>query len=162
MVLVRRLLWLLAIPLAALGWWAYHRGNVAPQVPFARVVRETLVSTLPTNGKVEPIEWAAVRAEQAGAVSEVPVREGQTVGQGAPLAVLSDTGLAAGLEAAQARAAQARAEVATIDAGGKQLELTTLATWRVCGWKRNTTRKNTLRCTAWPKNRLPRRWKWMR
>ena len=72
---MRKLWWLLPIPLAALGWWAYHRNNDAPQVPFAKVIRETLVSTLPTNGKVEPIEWQAVRAEQAGLVSKVPSRK---------------------------------------------------------------------------------------
>jgi len=123
---VKKLLWLFAIPLAALGWWAYHRNNVAPQVAFAKVVRETLISTLPTNGKVEPIEWVAVRVEQAGLVSKVSVHEGQTVGQGGPLAILSDSGLTADLDAAEARAAQARADLATIEAGGKPVELTTI------------------------------------
>lgn len=123
---VKKLLWLLPIALAAFGWWAYHRNNDAPRVPFAKVVRETLVSTLPTNGKVEPIEWQAVRAEQAGLVSKTPVQEGQTVSRGAPLAILSDTGLQADLDAAESRVAQARADLAIIDAGGKQLELTTI------------------------------------
>lgn len=123
---MKKLLWLFAIPLAVVGWWAYHRSNYAPQVPFARVVRETLVSTLPTNGKVEPIEWQAVRVEQAGLVNKVPVQDGQMVSQGAPLAMLSDTGLQADLDAAEARAAQARADLATIEGGGKQLELTTI------------------------------------
>jgi HlyD family secretion protein len=125
-VIVKKFLWLFAIPLAALGWWAYHRNNDVPQVPFAKVIRETLVSTLPTNGKVEPIVWQAVRAEQPGLVSKVPVQDGQTVSQGAPLAILSDTGLQADLDSADARVAEARAELATIDAGGKQLELTTI------------------------------------
>jgi HlyD family secretion protein len=123
---VKKLLWLFAIPLAAVGWWAYHRNNDAPQVPFAKVIRETLVSTLPTNGKVEPIEWQSVRVEQAGLVNKVPVQEGQPVSQGAPLAILSDTGLQADLDAAEAHLAQTRADLATIDAGGKQLELTTI------------------------------------
>lgn len=126
MVLVKKLLWLAPVALAVFGWWAYHRNNDAPQVPFAKVVRETLVSTLPTNGKVEPIEWQAVRVEQAGLVSKVPVQEGQVVSQGTPLAILSGTGLQADLDAAAARVAQARAELATIDAGGKQLELTAI------------------------------------
>jgi HlyD family secretion protein len=123
---VNKLLWLLPIPLAALGWWAYHRNNDSPQVPFAKVVRETLVSTLPTNGKVEPIVWQAVRVEQAGLAIKTPVREGQTVSAGAPLAILSDTGLQADLEAAASRVVQAQADLATIDAGGKQLELTSI------------------------------------
>ncbi len=123
---VKRLLWLLAIPVAALGWWAYQRDHRAPEIPFAKVVRETLVSTLPTNGKVEPIEWQSVRVEQGGLVSKVPVQDGQAVNAGAALAVMSDTGLQADLEAAQARAAQARADLAVLDAGGKQLELTSI------------------------------------
>ena len=123
---MKKLWLLLPILLAALGWWAYRRKNDPPQVPFAKVIRETLVSTLPTNGKVEPIEWQAVRVEQAGLVSKVPVQEGQAVSQGDVLATLSETGLQADLEAAEARAAQAQADLATIEAGGKQIELTTI------------------------------------
>ena len=123
---MKKLWLLLPILLAALGWWAYRRKNDPPQVPFAKVIRETLVSTLPTNGKVEPIEWQAVRVEQAGLVSKVPVQEGQAVSQGDVLATLSETGLQADLEAAGARAAQAQADLATIEAGGKQIELTTI------------------------------------
>jgi len=124
---VKKLLWLLVIPLALVGWWAYHRNSEAPQIPFAKVIRETLVSTLPTNGKVEPVEWQAVRAEEAGLVSKTPVEEGQAVAQGAPLAILSGASLQAELDDAEARLAQARADLAVVDAGGKQLELTTIA-----------------------------------
>lgn len=125
---MKKWLLLLLIPVAVLGWWAYRSKTEAPQVPFSRVVRETLISSLPTNGKVEPNRWQAVRVEQAGVVAKVPVQEGQVVGEGATLAVMSDTGLQADLEAAQARVAQARAELATIEAGGKQLELTNIET----------------------------------
>jgi len=123
---VKRFLWLFAIPLALLAWLVYHRSNQEPQVPVAKVIRETLVSTLPTNGKIEPIEWQAVRVEKAGLIVKVPVQEGQMVSVGAPLAILSDTGLQADLDAAQARVAQARADLGVIDQGGKQLELTTI------------------------------------
>ena len=107
---MKKLWLLLPILLVALGWWAYRRKNDPPQVPFTKVIRETLVSTLPTNGKVEPIAWQAVRVEQAGLVSKVPVQEGQAVSQGDVLATLSETGLQADLEAAEARAAQAQAD----------------------------------------------------
>ncbi len=123
---MKKLWLLLPILLIALGWWAYHRKNDPPQVPFAKVIRETLVSTLPTNGKVEPIEWQAVRVEHAGLVSKVPVQEGQAVSQGDVLATMSDTGLQADLDTAEARVAQAQADLATIEAGGKQIELTTI------------------------------------
>lgn len=123
---MKRFLWLFAIPLALLAWLVYHRSNQEPQVPVAKVIRETLVSTLPTNGKIEPIEWQAVRVEKAGLIVKVPVQEGQMVSVGAPLAILSDTGLQADLDAAQARVAQARADLGVIDQGGKRLELTTI------------------------------------
>jgi HlyD family secretion protein len=124
--LVKKLLWLLPVALAALGWRAYYRGHDAVQVPFAKVIRETLTSTLPTNGKAEPIAWESVRVEQAGLVSKVPVQEGQAVRQGAPLAIMSDTGLEADLDAARARVAQAQADLATIESGGKRGELTNI------------------------------------
>ena len=40
--------------------WAVLRTNDAPKATFARAHRQTLISTLPTNGKVEPIESEAV------------------------------------------------------------------------------------------------------
>jgi len=123
---LKKSLTLLLISLALAGWWLYHRQTEAPQAPFTRVKRETLVSSLPTNGKVEPIRWQAVRVEQAGIVSKTPVQEGQLVAEGATLAVLTATGLQADLDAAQARVAQARAELSSIHAGGKPLELTNI------------------------------------
>jgi HlyD family secretion protein len=123
---LKKSLLLLLIPLAALAWWAVHRGNEPPQVPFSKVVRETLTSTLPTNGKVEPIRWEQVRVEQAGIVAKVPVQQGQVVSQGAPLAIMRDTGLQADVDAAEARLAQARADLATLESGGKHLELTNI------------------------------------
>src|SRR5262249_4120356 len=95
----------------------------APQVPVAKVKRETLISTLPTNGKVEPIEWQTVRPEAEGLVEKVPVQEGQFAAKGALVAQLSQAGLAADLTAAQARVAQAQADLATLEAGGRSAEL---------------------------------------
>jgi HlyD family secretion protein len=120
---LKKLLPLLFILLAGIAWWVWHKKNEAPQIPFAKVKRETLISTLSTNGKVEPIEWQAVRAENEGLVEKVPVQEGQFVAKGALLAQLSQSGLAASLAAAEARVAQAQAEIAILDAGGKSAEL---------------------------------------
>ena len=41
--------------------WAVLRTKDAAHATFARAHRQTLISTLPTNGKVEPFEWRAVR-----------------------------------------------------------------------------------------------------
>jgi HlyD family secretion protein len=122
--LKRLLLLLLLIPLAVVAWWAARVKSRPPEAPFAKVARETLISTLPTNGKVEPIEWAEVRAEAAGLVRTVAVQEGRTVEKGGVVATLAVTGLEAEIAAAEARLAQARAELAVVEAGGKSAELT--------------------------------------
>ncbi|MEX2261134.1 MAG: efflux RND transporter periplasmic adaptor subunit [Bryobacteraceae bacterium] len=96
----------------------------APEVPFARVQREELVSTLNTNGRVEPSEWAVVRAEESGVVARVPVSAGRIVAKGTVLAELRAVELRAELAGAEARVAQARAELETMERGGSSAELT--------------------------------------
>lgn len=116
--------WLLLLPLvaAAVIAWGIVRKNAPLQVNFARVRRQTLVSTLPTNGKVEPIEWQAVRSVAAGLVSRVPVQEGQSVARGAILAELTDPGLQADVDAAQAKVDEARVNLAALESGGRPSE----------------------------------------
>jgi HlyD family secretion protein len=118
------LLLLALIPLVALIIWVVQRRTEDPRVPFARVRRETLVSTLSTNGKAEPFEWQTVCAEAAGPVERVPVQEGQTVAKGSVLAILSNPSKRADIDAAEARVAEARANLAIIEGGGKPAELT--------------------------------------
>ncbi len=120
---MKRLLLLLLIPLALLIWWGFHTSRRPPEVPFAKAQRETLVSTLPTNGRVEPIEWSAAHADTAGIVASVHVREGERVARGAPLARLDDAGLQSEIRAAEARVAQAHAELARLEGGGPAAEL---------------------------------------
>jgi HlyD family secretion protein len=120
---LKRLLLLLLIPIVLLVWWGFHLRGRPTEIPFAKAQRETLVSTLPTNGTVEPVEWGAARADAAGLVETVRAREGETVQKGAILATLTDTGLGAEIRAAEARVAQARAELAVLEAGGRGAEL---------------------------------------
>ena len=80
------LLFVLVAGVAAVIVWGVLRKSDPPKVSFARVRRQTLVSTLPTNGKVEPSVWQAVRAETGGVVSRAPVEDGQPVATGAVLA----------------------------------------------------------------------------
>lgn len=117
--------WLFALPLiaAAVIAWGIVRKNAPPEVSFARVRRQTLVSTLPTNGKAEPIEWQAVRAAATGLVSRVPVQEGESVQRGAVLAELTDPALQADIEAAEAKVAEARVSLSALEAGGKPSEI---------------------------------------
>ena len=115
---------LLLAGVAAVIVWGVLRKGDPPKVSFARVKRQTLVSTLPTNGKVEPWLWQAVRAETGGVVSSAPVEDGQTVAAGAVMAGITDAALQAETDAAQAKLNEARANLATQEAGGKPAEFT--------------------------------------
>jgi HlyD family secretion protein len=116
------LLALLALVAVVIGW-GILRKNAPPRVNFTRVRRQALVSILPTNGKVEPYRWQAVRAESAALVATVDVHEGQNVAKGAVLATLSDPSLQADIEAAEAKLAEARAGLAALEEGGRPSEL---------------------------------------
>jgi HlyD family secretion protein len=121
---LKKVLFLLLIVVAAVIGWGVLRKSEPPRVPFARVKRQTLVSTLPTNGKVEPFEWQAIRAETAGVVRKLDVREGQAVAAGQAVASLVDPALESEVDAAQAKLAEARAGVAALEAGGRPVDLT--------------------------------------
>ena len=120
--MLKRLL-LILVPVALVAaWWLSRRGDV-PEVSFTRTSRETLISTLNTNGKVEPIEWSAIRSETAGAVDKVNVVKGQAVATGQLLVEL-DAGQTRGeLASAQAKIAQANAERQVLSGGGRSTEI---------------------------------------
>ncbi|MGE5645870.1 MAG: efflux RND transporter periplasmic adaptor subunit [Acidobacteriota bacterium] len=115
---LRLLLLLLALLVAAFALWLYRRNTAPPEVEFAQVARETLVSTLPTNGKVEPSDWVSVRAERAGIVERVDVQRGQTVARGALIAELDARDERADVSSAEAAVSQAKAQLQTIEQGG--------------------------------------------
>ncbi len=115
-------LWIVA-GIVALVLLALLRKHEPPQVPVTRVKRQTLVSNLPTNGKIEPLEWRAVRAEASGLISAVPVKEGQNVPAGAVIARISQPGAMEDLAGAEARASQSRSELDTLRHGGKSEQL---------------------------------------
>ncbi len=120
---------LLLLPVLVIGvlaWWLYQRGNAPLEVPFSRVVRETLVSTLSTNGKVEPVEWVSVNAVRSGVVDSVPVHRGSRVARGEVLAELGASEAKSELDDAEARLAQARADLQEIQRGGRALDMAAL------------------------------------
>jgi HlyD family secretion protein len=121
---LKKLLFLLLVVAAAVIAWGVLRKSEPPRVPFARVKRQTLVSTLPTNGKVEPFEWQAIRVETAGVIRKLDVREGQAVAAGQPIAAISDPSLESEVETAQAKLAEARAGLSALQAGGRPVDLT--------------------------------------
>jgi HlyD family secretion protein len=118
--LLSYLLLILAACAAAIA--ILHKG-APPQVKFTRVKRQTLISSVPTNGKVEPYRWQAVRAEAAGLVSRVPVQNGSRVAEGALLAELTDPEVQASIDSASARVSEARANLQLLKSGGRSAEL---------------------------------------
>src|SRR5215469_18062983 len=98
------------------------RRNTGPKINFIRVQRSTLVSTLLTNGKVEPFEWQSIRTERSGIIASVAVHDGQTVHKNEVIATISDPSLEAELEAGEARVAEARANLSALESGGKPAE----------------------------------------
>ena len=117
--------WLLALlaVAAAVVAWGVLRKTSPPKVAFTRVRRTTLISTLPTNGKVEPFDWQPIRAERAGILSRVSIRDGQAVAKGEAIASIADPSLQADIQAGEARVAEARANLAALESGGKPAEL---------------------------------------
>jgi len=108
---------------AAVVGWGVLRKHSPPKVNFTQVKRTTLISNLPTNGKVEPFEWQGIRAERAGIVSSVSVRDGQAVRKDEVIAALSDPSLQADIQGAEAREAEARANLSALEMGGRPAEL---------------------------------------
>lgn len=107
---------------AALALWFYVHRAESPVIPFAKAVRGTIENTLSTNGKVEPVDFIEVRVETAGLVNRLLVHAGDNVRKGQVLAQLSEPGLQQELDVAEAREAQARAELNTLQSGGRSAE----------------------------------------
>lgn len=116
----------LLLPIGALVIWVFARKTELPRVPFAKATRETISNTLSTNGKVEPIEYVDVRVQEPGLVKRVLVHNGDTVREGQVLAELSQSGLTEDLAAAEAREAQARADLQGYTSGGRTSDVAEL------------------------------------
>jgi HlyD family secretion protein len=127
---VRLRVWILLLVLAAGGvliWALIQLKSRPPEVQFARATRETIHSSIVTNGRVDPIEWAAARAERAGPVGRIMVQRGETVVQDQPLVEIDSADARAALAAAEARIAQARADMDVIHRGGRATDLAEVA-----------------------------------
>ncbi len=121
--MIRKSVAALAALVAILLIWSLARRSSPPEVRFLRVSRQTLVSTIQTNGKVEPITWASARAAVAGTVEHVFIERGQFVRQGDPLVQLDSRQAEADLAAATARMNEARAELQLLHSGGRPAQL---------------------------------------
>jgi HlyD family secretion protein len=120
----RAFLWLAALVCAGLLTWGLLKWKKQPpEVQFVRVTRQTIHSSVPTNGKVEPIEWAIAHAERAGPVEKILIQRSQNVAKDQPLVELDSTEARGNLLAAQARIAQAKADLEVIARGGRSTDL---------------------------------------
>lgn len=125
---MRKYWWLLLLPaLLLLGWWAFSRTGSAPVIHASTARRASIASIVPTNGKVEPAEWSAARAETSGVVRTIRVRQGQNVQAGDTLVTLDTTSANADLAAALAREQESQAELNTLGQGGKAAKVADLA-----------------------------------
>lgn len=120
---MKKLLLLLLLAVAGVVAWGILRKNEPPRITFAPVKRQTLVSTLPTNGKVEPFEWQSVHAETEGPIDKLELREGDPVAKGAPFAVMGIPALQSEIEAAEARRNEARAALSAVEAGARPADV---------------------------------------
>jgi len=113
---------ILLVGAAAIVIWAAMKKAAPPDVNFTKATRETLVSTLSTNGKVEPIEWMPVRAERMGVITRTFVSRGQLMRKGDPLVELDTRVANADLSKAQAAIQEAQAQEQVLTQGGRVAE----------------------------------------
>ena len=120
---MKKLWLLLVIPAILLLWWAVERKDSIPDVHFARATRQTISSIIPTNGKVEPVQFAAARAEIPGVVQSIGVDKGQEVKAGQTLVVLDNATQRAAVNASEAQLQQAQANQSIVEQGGRAPEI---------------------------------------
>jgi HlyD family secretion protein len=121
---IRSRSWLaiLLVAAAVIGTWVAVKKKSPPELSFTKATRETLVSSLSTNGKVEPIEWMPVRSERAGVITRVSVSKGQFVRKGDPLVELDTRVASADLSKSQAAIQEAQAQEQVLTQGGRVAE----------------------------------------
>ena len=121
---MKRVLWLLPVLLVGAGiWWAVRVKYAPPEVRFTVAKTGVLVDTLATNGKVEPVAFAAVRAERAGVLAKLHVDRGQQVAAGAVVAEIDSAEWKIAVAGAEARVAQIQAELNVQQSGGRASDL---------------------------------------
>ena len=100
---------------------SHRRGTVA--VRTDRVIKQDLVTSISTNGKVEPIENFEPHAAAATTVKKIYVREGQQVRKGELMMQLEDADVRAQAARAAAQVKTAEADQNAIKSGGSHEEV---------------------------------------
>jgi HlyD family secretion protein len=109
---------LLAAVLAYAGIRLSER-KPAPKISAVTPVRENLISSISSNGKVEPLSPYVMRAQLGTLVEKVNISEGQQVKRGQLLMGLDVKDAAAQLAGTRAKLLQAQEDLRAARAGGK-------------------------------------------
>lgn len=123
------LLWLAGIAVVALIVFSIRsltREQVAVKV--IRVSYQTLLSTVSTNGKVEPVEEYQAHAPSAGVVQRIFVSVGEHVNAGAPLVKMDDSEAKKQLAAAISNLTSAQLALHDLEKGGSAEERSRFST----------------------------------
>jgi HlyD family secretion protein len=107
-----------------LAAFASLRGNEVP-VRADQVLRENIVNTISTNGRVQPVDNFEAHAPAATTVRRVLVHEGDQVRPGQLLLELDDTAARSDAAKALSRVKAAEADLHSIQSGGSREEVLT-------------------------------------
>ena len=98
----RAWLWILLAIVVVVGGILYMRRRPVVDVRVARVSRQDLTSTIPTNGKVEPVVDFQAHAPGPGTVAKLYVHLGEEVRAGQQLLRLDSSDAASRVSTAEA------------------------------------------------------------
>lgn len=115
----RILLYLLVAGVLAYAGIKLSERKPAPKISAVTPVRENLISSITSNGKVEPIAPYVIRAELDTLVEKVYASEGQQVKKGQPLLELDVKDAAARLAETHSKLLQAEDDLRAAKGGGK-------------------------------------------
>ncbi len=123
----RHLLWIvpLVVALGLGGWWSFRRTE-GPRVDALRPVRQPMVQTIVTSGRVVQRRQSDLGALIAGTVAEVRVDDGDRVEADALLVRLADEDVLANLAEAEAAVSEAEARLARVQGVGRRMAEETL------------------------------------
>ncbi len=120
--------WIAAIAAAVVILAAFASRTRETPVRAQRAVRETIVASIATNGKVEPVNNFEAHAPAPTTVKQLFVREGQAVKSGELLLRLDDAAAREQAARALAQLRAAEADLAALRAGGTREEVLTTQT----------------------------------
>ena len=121
---VKKLVFIVVLLFAIAGAaWIYRLKSAPPAVMVTAARVETLVDTLSTNGKTDPVEYRVVLAEREGTLTRLTVEKGRRVAAGEVIAEIESRDAKSALNAAQARVEQVKAEMEVVGRGGRAAEI---------------------------------------